>query len=148
MKKIKSFTLNQKNIEEFIKKNNTKYDGKLKNFYNYSRVVSLAYFEKLTEIYELDKFAKVAIVSGSINEPELNLINPKKIKIFSYENDPINCNLDLEWRKFDENEKYDLVLCNQVFEHIFNPNLALSNLKKITKKMDIYNSASYKRNTW
>ena len=123
--------LAENEIANFIIKNNFKFSNRLTDQLNYPRVVSLAYFYKLHQ--ELSFEGKIGIVSGSMNDPEVSLLESAKytFEIMSYEDDPRRYNLDTLW---EEDERFDLVLCNQVLEHIFNPHIAFSSLKNITKK--------------
>ena len=124
------FFLSNQEVSSFIDIYDHLFGGKLVNYYNYSRVVSLAYFNKLAQQFKLIDIARVAIVSGSKNEPELLLLNPRVTDILSFEDEPQKFDLEKPWSK---NEAYDLVMCNQALEHISNPRLALSNLANLTR---------------
>jgi SAM-dependent methyltransferase len=66
----------------------------------------------------------IAVVGGDSNEPELEHLTDQLITFYGFE----NVNEDARFRKFDlnsdqsidiSNEKYDLVLCSQVIEHLY-----------------------------
>ena len=77
----------------------------------------------------LNFFSNVAVISGSTDEPELKLINYQKLDILDFNEDLGLFDLDKDWEtdnKTDVNKsntykecEYDIVFCNQVFEHIF-----------------------------
>ncbi len=119
--------LTEKEINLFIKKFDTTFDNKLSNYFNYSRVVSLAHFSLLAQTLNLN--GDVGVVSGSSNEPELKFINVKSVSLLNF-SENIKYDLDSKW---DFDEKYDIVVCNQVLERIFSPLQAFSNLLSITK---------------
>tara|TARA_B100000787_G_scaffold170204_1_gene164801 strand:- start:179 stop:937 length:759 start_codon:yes stop_codon:yes gene_type:complete len=131
-------------IIDFIKNHNTKYDKKLSNYHNFSRVVSLSDFHRLIHQMNLNNFSKVAVVSGSLEEPELKLIKYEHIDILDYEEVSGLFDLDVDWKiinnsnkansKFYKEGEYNFVFCNQVFEHIFSPIQAIKNIHYITKK--------------
>jgi 2-polyprenyl-3-methyl-5-hydroxy-6-metoxy-1,4-benzoquinol methylase len=77
----------------------------------------------------LNSIKKVAIVGGSRNEPEIiELEKSKKIVVHTYGIDKDN---DIFFDLNVQNEiknKYDLVLCSQVFEHIYDLKNAIANL--------------------
>ena len=82
---------------------------------------------------------KVAIAGGSIQEPEIDVLKEIhgnfELKIFNIDIDSIY--LDLNFPIPNELEQYlnyfDLVICNQVLEHLFDVKQALENLAFFTK---------------
>lgn len=74
----------------------------------------------------------VAVVSGSSEEPELGLVAGNFICDFlDYGHNPDLYDLNLDWsgRAWRHlHNKYDLVLCEQVLEHVKNPAIAVKNL--------------------
>ena len=133
-----------KSVIEFIKNYNEKYDKKLSNYFSFSRVVALSDFHRLIQQMNLDNFFKVVVISGSINEPELKLINYENIDILNFNEDLGIFDLDVDWKsisnsnsidsKFYKEGEYNFVFCNQVFEHIFSPIQAIKNIHYILKK--------------
>ena len=79
---------------------------------------------------------RVAVVGGSRNEPELRVLNEMGV---DYEVSILNIvgdtdffiDLNIETNSLPE-IKFDLVLCSQVFEHIWNIPNAIEILKKLT----------------
>lgn len=127
-----------KDVLNFIKNHNENFNGKLTKYFNYSRVVALSDFCKQISKMNLNNFSKVAVVSGSTEDPELRLINYTDLDILDFEEKSNFYNLDDDWTisKFYKNKKsqYDLVLCNQVFEHIFSPIQGIKNIWYLIKK--------------
>ena len=132
------------NVIDFIKNFDAKYDKKLSNYFSFSRVVSLSDFHRLIQQMNSNNFSKVAVVSGTIKEPELKLIKYEHVDILDYEEDSGLFDLDVDWKtihnshnnvsKFYKESEYDFVFCNQVFEHIFSPIQAIKNIHYVTKK--------------
>jgi SAM-dependent methyltransferase len=93
-------------------------------------------FEKLILKHSLlDKIKSAAIIGGSAYEPEGKLISKfvTSIDIYGIENDSRNDN----FHYFDLNifksmqKKYDLIICNQVLEHLYNLESAMKNLSHL-----------------
>lgn len=122
--------LSDKEVLDFIHRKDASYQGKLKSHYNYSRVVSLAHFERLVACYGMAG-SRVAVVSGTEREPELHLVNPSQVELFNFDPSGDQYNLDKEWVRGGGG--FDLVLCNQVIEHIFSPYQAIRNLITLAK---------------
>lgn len=76
----------------------------------------------------------VAVVGGSRNEPEIKVLRHMKIDVnltlFGIDSDFEFLDLNIENPGFKLSD-FDLVLCSQVFEHIWNHQVALDNLKKL-----------------
>jgi SAM-dependent methyltransferase len=98
------------------------------------REVVVSNFIELIRPY-LNNIDKIAVVGGSINEPELEQL--KKFKKFSVKTYGIDKEndffLDLNLQT-DLNVKYDLILCSQVFEHLYDIKNGLMNLAKFMDK--------------
>ena len=141
---LKIYFPDDKNVFNFIKKFDDKYNKKLSNHINFSRVVSLSDFHRVINHIKLHHFLKVAVVSGSTHEPELELINYEHLDILQFESSSNSFNLDDDWETINnfnktniniyEKNKYDFVLCNQVLEHIFSPKQGMKNIYHIMKK--------------
>ncbi len=79
---------------------------------------------------------KVGIVGGGRDEPELRILDELKL---GYQASVLNIAGDCDYI-FDLNslgnilpeQKFDLILCSQVFEHVWNISNAIENLKKLT----------------
>lgn len=122
-------------VNNFIKLNNLRFGHKLTRYYNFSRVVCLADFDSILKEKNLKYFSNTAVVSGSIREPELLLINYDRLDVLNYKASSDSYNLDNDWSKMhqDVKDKYNLVICSQVFEHIFSPLAGIKNLSYITQ---------------
>ncbi len=133
-----------KDVIYFIKNFNHKFEGKLLDYFNFSRVVSLFDFHRLVEELNLINQKNVSVISGSSSEPELKFLRYKNLEILNYNNKSGSFDLDQDWQKtencdsiepiIDKKNKYDFVFCNQVLEHVFSPIQAIKNIYYITKK--------------
>jgi len=126
------YELSVADVNRFVIDFDRLFDGKLSNLYNYSRVVSLAEFSRLTKEFNLQKQQHVGVVSGSVNEPELKLIDSENISLLNFSEDA-KYDLDLPW-KLQPSHNFSLTICNQVFEHIFNQHIAIENLIHHTQR--------------
>jgi SAM-dependent methyltransferase len=100
---------------------------------SYSRLlVSYWFYKKMNKINTLH-FKNVSIISGSINEPELKTITFDNLNNCSFDDDK-KFDLDTDWSKTlsaDFIGQSDLVICNQVLEHISNPVIAFKNFTSL-----------------
>lgn len=113
-------------VQHFVARHDQTYEGRLSGFYNYSRVVSLTWFEKIVAALNIAEQEHVGIVSGSPDEPELKLLKPQRITLLNFSSDP-QYDLDLAWSD-QPAQNFSITLCNQVLEHVFNPHQAFRNL--------------------
>jgi hypothetical protein len=118
-------------VQEFIARFDSVYGGRLSGFYNYPRVVSLAWLQKVLTHLGRKEFASVGIVSGSRAEPELGLVVAREVALLNFQEDPAY-DLDASW-EHQAPRNFALTLCNQVLEHVFNPHLAFRNLVHHTR---------------
>jgi SAM-dependent methyltransferase len=116
-------------VSRFIAANDARFDGSLSGFMNYSRVVSLAGFDRLMGKLNLRAQAHIGVISGSLREPELKFVSAARTTILSFEDDK-RYDLDLKWT--DPSQEFSLTLCNQALEHVFNPHMAFENLVRHT----------------
>lgn len=123
--------LSDKSVTNFINKFDNEFDGLLSSKHSYSRVVSLAHFHALITDFDLSNQDHVGVVSGSTEELELHFLNPKKLSILSFELDK-KYDLDQDWSKNSVEGNFTFTMCNQVLEHVFNPQMAFKNLCHIT----------------
>lgn len=82
---------------------------------------------------------KIAVVGGSPSEPELkvvqNLYPDSEVKYFGIE----SLGDDVDFVTFDlnfiqsSNQQFDLVICSQVLEHVWNVQAAIENLRKLVR---------------
>jgi len=145
----------KKIVEEFLLKNKDKFNKDMEGAESYTTLVRLASLsQRLPNIQK--HFETVTIVSGSEDEVDLRIMDFDNLHILNYDEDTIDTqvdqtkpkifrhkidksfsnrkwDLDLSWKDFDV-PKSDFTICNQVFEHIYNPHQAILNLKKITKR--------------
>lgn len=127
---ISRFILSHKEVEKFISDYDKLYDGGLSDRMNYSRVVSLAHFESMIRRLGIGMQKCVGVVSGSEHEPELKLMRFEKLKVLNFTSDDAY-DLDKDWSGYPS-DSFSFTLCNQVFEHVFNPHVALRNLSHLT----------------
>jgi len=118
------------NFARFVDEHDTIFHGGLSDRINASRVVSLYWFKKYVVEYPEILGRKSAVVSGSESEPELKFLNPSHVDFVNFSE---NTAFDLSkvWSSDLLAEKYmsyDVVICNQVLEHVFNPIIAFDNL--------------------
>ena len=83
-------------------------------------------------IPHLSNINSVAIVGGDTTDPEIqNLLKEKQIVVDCYGIDEglIQLNLNLP---YSNRSKYDLVICSQVLEHLYDVRQAIENLANLT----------------
>ena len=89
--------VDDKSVSSFIETHSDQFQGKLKTYYNYSRVVCLADFSNVLERHTLANVAKVAVVSGSSSDPELQLLKYENLDIIDYDASTNSYDLDCDW---------------------------------------------------
>jgi SAM-dependent methyltransferase len=88
------------------------------------------FIEKLTPY--LNTINSVAIVGGDTTDPEIQeLIKLKQINVDCYGIDQGLIHLDLNL-PYNNKNKYDLVICSQVLEHLYDVKQAIENLTNLT----------------
>ena len=101
-----------------------------------ARVVALREFESIVS-GSTGPPLEVAVVSGSANEPELQFLpEGYSLTLLNYEDNANLFDLTLDWsgdgwKNF--RGRFDLVLCEQVLEHLSNPQRAFDNLKLLAR---------------
>jgi SAM-dependent methyltransferase len=91
-------------------------------------------FEKNIPFRNLPKELSVAVLGGSKNEPELYLLEKKgfnlKVTLLGIENydEFVDINFAIENNHLD---KYDLILCSQVLEHVWNHDNAFKTFENL-----------------
>jgi len=80
-----------------------------------------------------DSISSIGVIGGYLHEPELNVFREKRIKIktigIDTENDFfLDLNYPIPKNARKEIGMYDLILCSQVFEHLFDIKQAITNL--------------------
>ncbi|PRY98651.1 hypothetical protein BCM14_1484 [Jezberella montanilacus] len=120
-----------KAIDEFIVKEDHRFNGALSRVFSYPRVVSLHDFFQCINHFNLSLQESVGIFSGSLNEPELKFIDTTNITLLNFEESDA-FDLDRSWAD-QEPRNFSFSLCNQVLEHIFSPHTALKNITHHTR---------------
>ena len=104
------------------------------------RVISLLHFHSFVDQTAL-RVDRVAVVSGSPSEPELLfLAGTPAVDFLSFNDNPELFDLNKDWSgeawaRF--RGAYDLVLCEQVLEHLADPQFALRNLSLLLARRGI-----------
>lgn len=102
-----------------------------------ARVVALREFDIFIRSSS-NSLEEVAVVSGSPEEPELKLIPAGyNLTLLNYEENPVLFDLTLDWSNEEWQEyhsRFDLVLCEQVLEHLPEPQTAFNNLRTLAKE--------------
>lgn len=104
------------------------------------RVISLLAFHSFIAETPL-RVDRVAVVSGSASEPELLFLKGMPtVDFLSFNDNPELFDLDKDWSgeawaRF--RGSYDLVLCEQVLEHLANPRFALRNLSLLLARRGV-----------
>ena len=117
---------------------------KMLSYLDPARLISLVrFYDLFSKIQDIsfDDHIKIAVISGSLSEPELIFFNNSSVDCLCFDENikPGEYqfwDLNLDWSESqysDFHKKYDLVLCEQVFEHIPNPEKALNNMKYLLK---------------
>ena len=91
---------------------------------NYGRVLILKKFEEIISKCDFNTNLKVCVIGGSVKEPEILLLRKLgfnlNITTFGIEDtDDVFFDLN-QTNKLDNIESFDLILCGQVLEHIWN----------------------------
>lgn len=105
---------------------------------NFSRSLLVERFTReVLPLLNLDAPLRVAIVGGSESDEEVSALRNVNASIkyttFGIEDAEIYLDLNSDWENSDF-EKFDLVLCSQVFEHIWNHRQASITLLAIAKE--------------
>ena len=127
---------NSAEVSDFLNCLSSEFRLKLLTTIDPARVISLMRFHRYVRDSNLE-IEKIAIVSGSISEPELSFCPASaKVEILSFEEDSVLFDLNKDWSKSEwkkHHGSYDLVLCEQVLEHVLDPASALQNLATLLK---------------
>ena len=86
----------------------------------------------------LDSHCNILVIGGGLNEPELKVLKCSSATVYfaGIDRDSIGSNfyyLDLNIKSEIEH-KFDLIICNQVLEHIYNPQVAFNNFSELTRE--------------
>jgi 2-polyprenyl-3-methyl-5-hydroxy-6-metoxy-1,4-benzoquinol methylase len=106
---------------------------------NYARTLVLELF--LNELKNFDKLPvelKVGVLGGGIDEPEILALRAidRKIEVRTIGLDGSDINMDLNYIALKDGygEKFDLILCSQVLEHVWNHNNFFINLNSLVEQ--------------
>ena len=104
---------------------------------NFGRALVLSKFiVTATEIFPMASIIRVAVVGGYSTEPEIRALQhlgfKVELEIFGVEDDMVRFDLNVSQSHTSNTiKKFDLVLCSQVWEHIWNHEVAVNNLVSI-----------------
>lgn len=131
-----SSNFTSKEVADFIRRRQPQIRENLLAHTDPARVLSLLAFERF--LASGRRFQRVGVVSGSEAEPELALLAGRvKVDFLNYEDAPNLFDLTLDWTQdgwLGFHSRYDLVLCEQVLEHVEDPQLAVKNLSLLLRQ--------------
>ena len=93
------------------------------------RDVLAAKFEYLTSTFS-PEVRSIGVIGGSINEPELQFHQNAQVSLLGIASNEEKLDLNVVSKT---NFSYDLVICNQVLEHVWNHGNAFDNLAKVVR---------------
>ena len=125
-----------KEVSDFISSQSRDLRVRLLTDMDPARAISLMHFSRFFKNSDRE-VKKIAVVSGSVNEPELIFCPTNAtVTVLSYEDDPFLYDLTKDWSASEykkHHAAYDLVLCEQVLEHLLDPARAFHNLAILLK---------------
>ena len=93
--------------------------------------------ENLLSVTTHSRLSKVLVVGGTPKEPELKIFEDLDIELNYIGVEPVGNSDNFQFLDLNKHaqisESYDLVICNQVLEHLYNLNQAFENLEKLVK---------------
>ena len=130
-----TFSQDYRSIENWIASLEMNLSKALIKSHGYNRVVSLFDFHQLSQLERFQNIKKACVVSGLESELELNFVNPQEVFTTSLENGyDLTKNWDSDnFINIEVKASFDLVICNQVLEHVPDPIRAFKNLELMTK---------------
>jgi SAM-dependent methyltransferase len=125
-----------KSVARFLREIRPEFRHRFLNELDPGRVIALMQFNDfLTNLPK--RTERIAVVSGSLSEPELCLVRSNaKVTLLNFVDNPNLFDLNKDWTLPDWSEyqnTFDLVMCEQVLEHLLHPQRALKNLSAILK---------------
>jgi len=130
-----NFASSHNDVEAWIKDQNNNLKEALMRVHAYGRVRSLYDFHELVKLENIKKIKKLCVVSGSSEELESQFVNYDEIFVTTLKD---GFDLTADWLDNPEIKKQiessDFVLCNQVLEHVPNPEDAFRNICMLAKK--------------
>ena len=138
------FKINRKDFYKKIEKIDDLRLYKMLGTHDPARLISLVRFYDLFSKIETLSFKdniNIAVISGSLSEPELIFFCNAYVDCLCFDEhtkfgEYQFWDLSLDWSDIQYSEyhnKYDLILCEQVFEHIPDPQTAIDNLKYLLR---------------
>ena len=117
-------------IKNWIKAQEKDFRRALFKSHGYNRTVSMFDFDKLSQLEGFNAIDRLCIVSGAVDEPEINFVDVKEVFTTSLQD---GYDLTEDWgsqsfKNKDVLNSFDFVMCNQVLEHVPNPIKAFKNL--------------------
>jgi SAM-dependent methyltransferase len=123
-------------VAKFCRSISPSFRYRLLNQTDPGRLISLMQFEDFL-MDQSRSIEKIAVVSGSISEPELFLIGDQaNVTLLNFDDDSDLFDLNKDWSQSAWSayqNTFDLVLCEQVLEHVINPKRAVANLALLLK---------------
>ena len=107
---------------------------------NFGRALVLSKFiVAVTEIFPIASIIRVAVVGGYRMEPEIRALQylgfEVQVEVFGIEDNMIPLDLNVARSNTQKSKRnFDLVLCSQVWEHIWNHEVALDHLMSIMNR--------------
>ena len=138
------FKINRKDFYSKIRKIDDPRLYKMLGKHDPARIISLVRFYDLFSKIETLSFKdhiNIAVISGNLSEPELIFFCNASVECLCFDEHIKSreyqfWDLSLDWSEIQYSafhNKYDLILCEQVFEHIPDPQTAINNLKFLLK---------------
>ena len=123
-------------VSKFLRSFSPSLKHHLLNQLDPARLIALMHFEEFLSLHQRP-IKKIAVVSGSLSEPELCLFGAEaNVTLMNFEDNPDLFDLNKDWSRPEWSayqNTFDLVLCEQVLEHVLNPKLAIANLSTILR---------------
>jgi len=129
-------SITNSDITKFLRSIDVAFRYRLVNETDPARLISLIKFDEFMSNWH-KPIESIGIVSGQLSEPELLLIRGyKNVTLLEFEKDPDLFDLNKDWSlpEWSSYHKvFDLVLCEQVLEHVIDPQRAVQNLAHLLK---------------
>ena len=104
---------------------------------NFMRQVLLQIFSNQMKVFEKAEVIRIALIGGIDEEPEIKLLldSGKKIELTIFGVEHFDIYLDLNESNLESHKyHYDLILCSQVFEHIWNHKNAFKVINQLMRE--------------
>lgn len=139
--KLRAHHEEQFDLLQFIRRFDRDFQRSLLVVYDPARVMLLKHLQDVLNLPTSD-LLRIAVVSGSEQEPELHVIRAAQkgsisVDYLNYSEDPETFDLTKPWTGPMWQAylgKYDIVLCEQVLEHVVEPKTAVQNLVSLVNE--------------